>query len=126
MATLSDALGALRRLAASAIERGLGDLFGRDYFISYARRDAASYAARLARLLGERHSVYLDQLDVPRGAELPPRLRRALRRASVLVLLGSPQAARSASVRDELALFLSTERPALLVDVDKALDAAPW
>ena len=36
---------------------------GRDYFISYTRRDAAPYASRLAARLGESHSVYLDQLD---------------------------------------------------------------
>ena len=51
---------------------------GRDFFISYTRTDAAPYAARLARILGEKHTVYLDQLDTPQGVALPPRLVRAL------------------------------------------------
>lgn len=58
---------------------------GRDYFISYTRRDAP-YASRLAARLGELHSVYLDQLDTPRGSEQPPALRRALMRARTTVL----------------------------------------
>jgi WD40 repeat protein len=119
-------LGAPWRLVGRVLERTLRDVFGRDYFVSYARRDGGRYAARLSRLLGERHSVYLDQLDVPRGAKLPPRLRHALRRATVLVIVGSPEAARSASVRDELTLFLSTGRAVLLIDIERALNAAPW
>jgi WD40 repeat protein len=101
-------------------------ILGRDFFISYTRRDAARYAARLARLLGERHSVYLDQLDIPQGAELPPRLVRAVRRASTVVLVGSPAALDSHWVRRELIEFGRTGRPVLLLDIAGALDAAPW
>jgi WD40 repeat protein len=126
MANASGILTALRHVATRAIDLPLREIVGRDYFISYARRDGARYAARLARLLAERHTVYIDQLDVPRGAELPARLRGALRQASVLVLVGSPEAVRSDSIRKELILFLPTGRPAMLVDVDGALGQAPW
>jgi WD40 repeat protein len=126
MGVISGYVSGLRRLATGAVDSTLREIFGRDYFISYARRDAAPYAARLAKLLGERHSVYFDQLDIPRGQGLPLRLRQALRRASMLVLVGSPEAISSGSVRDELRLFLTTRRPALLIDVGGALDEAPW
>ena len=108
------------------IHRLWRELFGRDYFISYTRRDAARYASRLAARLGETHSVYLDQLDTPRGSELPPALRRALRGASTTVLVGSPGALGSRWVHQELETFLPTGRPVMLIDVDQALDAASW
>ena len=99
---------------------------GRDFFISYTRKDAAPYASRLAARLGETHSVYLDQLDTPRGSELPTALRRALMCASTTILVGSPEALNSRWVRQELESFLPTGRPVLLLDVDGALEGAPW
>jgi hypothetical protein len=80
-------------------------IVGRDFFVSYTRRDAAPYAAKLAALLGERHSDYLDQLDTPQGADLPPRLVRALRLATTMVVVGSPESTSSRWVAQELALF---------------------
>ena len=112
-----------RLLPVALLERPVRWIVGRDFFISYTRRDAARYAARLARLLGERHSVYLDQLDTPQGPELPPRLVRAVRRASTLVLVGSPGALASNWVRRELVEFAQTGRPVLLLDIAGALDA---
>jgi WD40 repeat protein len=106
-------------------------LFGRDFFISYSRRDAAAYAATLASRLSAHYSCYLDQLALPRGAELPSPIRREVRRATVLVLVGSPGAVDSIYVRDELQLFLGTGRPLLLIDIDGGLervprDSPPW
>ena len=100
--------------------------FGRDVFLSYARADAAAYAARLAIRLGERHSVYLDQYDLPRGTRLPTRLQHALRRASTVALVGSAGAADSHWVPIEVNEFLKTGRPVLLVDIDRALDRVDW
>jgi len=101
-------------------------LFGRDFFISYSRRDAAAYAANLAKQLGEEHSCYLDQLATPRGVQLPAPIRRELRRATVLALIGSPGALQSPYVRTEIELFVASGRPVLLVDVAGGLEAAPW
>ena len=99
---------------------------GRDFFISYARSDAAPYAARLARVLGESHTVYLDQLDTPQGAELPPRLVRALQLSTALIVIGSPAAVPSRWVNLELERFTTTGRPVLFIDVESALSGAPW
>lgn len=100
-------------------------LFGRDFFISYSRRDAAAYAAKLASQLGVRYSCYLDQLATPRGEKLPAPIQRELRRATVCVLIGSPGALRSVYVQHELELFLETGRPVLLVDAAGGLEGAP-
>ena len=100
--------------------------FGRDVFILYARVDAAAYAARLAIRLGERHSVYLDQYDLPRGARLPMRLQHALRRASTVAMVGSAGAVDSHWVPIEANEFLKTGRAVLLVDIDRALDRVDW
>ena len=101
-------------------------LFGRDFFISYSRRDAAAYAATLANKLAEQHSCYLDQLAIPRGAELPVPIRREVKRAATVVLVGSRAAVDSSYVKDEIELFLETGRPLLLIDVDGALQHVPW
>jgi len=101
-------------------------LFGRDFFISYSRRDATTYAAALARRLDDRYSCYLDQLATPRGEALPMPIQRELRRATVLILVGSAGAIQSAYVGDELKLFLESGRPILLVDVDGQLAGAAW
>ena len=101
-------------------------LFGRDFFISYSRRDAAAYSATLASRLSKHFSCYLDQLATPRGEKLPAPIARELKRATTLVLVGSPGAIESLYVPEELQLFLETGRPLLLLDIDAALDRAPW
>jgi hypothetical protein len=78
---------------------------GRDFFISYTRRDAAPYAARLARTLGAKHTVYLDQLDTPQGLALPARLVRALQLSTALIVVGSPASILSTWVHRELELL---------------------
>jgi hypothetical protein len=74
-------------------------LFGRDFFISYPRREAARYAATLASRLSKQFSCYLDQLATPRGEKLPTPISRELARATVFVLVGSPGAIESIYVR---------------------------
>jgi WD40 repeat protein len=101
-------------------------LFGRDFFISYPRREAARYAATLASRLSKQFSCYLDQLATPRGEKLPTPISRELARATVFVLVGSPGAIESIYVREEIRRFLETGRPLLLLDIDAALDRAPW
>jgi WD40 repeat protein len=108
------------------VDRAVRYIFGRDFFISYARRDAAAYAAALATELGTTHSCYLDQLATPRGAELPAPIRKEVSRATTFVLVGSPAAVESHYVGDEIERFLQTGRPVLLLDIDSALALAPW
>jgi WD40 repeat protein len=100
-------------------EKLLKILSGDDIFISYSRRDGAGYAANLAKKLVDlRFSVYFDQWTTPPGKDLPASLRRKLRRCSVLVVLGTPGAARSDHVRQEIAEFNTTGRTVIPIIFD--------
>jgi WD40 repeat protein len=101
-------------------------VFGRDVFISYARSDAATYAAALANALRPHYSCYLDQHAVPRGEKLPFRVRREVYVASSLVLVGTPNATKSPWVSAELQRFLATGRSIFVVEVNEGLALAPW
>ncbi|HYC90783.1 MAG TPA: TIR domain-containing protein [Thermoanaerobaculia bacterium] len=109
-----------------SIDRLLRFVFGRDVFISYSREDGLEYARRLAVLLGERKglSVYLDQWASTIGRRLPLRLRLALRRSGMFVLVATPAALRSRYVRRELVKFALTRRTIFAVDADGALAEA--
>jgi hypothetical protein len=60
------------------------------------------------------------------GRELPPRVLRALARASLLVLVGTRGVVGSAAVRQEVTMFLRSRRAFVPVSVDGALEAASW
>lgn len=79
-------------------------LFGDDIFISYSRADGATYAAGLAdELAGRKFSCRFDLWGTEPGKEMPNSLKRALKRSAVLVLVGSPGAAKSVHVAQEVA-----------------------
>lgn len=110
-------------------------LFGEDVFISYSRRDGANYAAALANELSKRErggfSCFLDQWGASAANELSAPVVRALKRSSVLVLIGTPGAVESAMVREEVRRFSETRRfrphrPVLPVNVNGALDGVSW
>jgi hypothetical protein len=102
-------------------------LFGRDVFISYARKDAAGYAAALARELSKTHTCYLDQHAAPRGDELPRHLRRDLRRASAFILILTRAVRGSRYVEAELEAFLRTGRKTFPIAIDEDLpEAGSW
>lgn len=86
-------------------------VFGDDVFISYSRRRGAEYALALANEL-TRHklSCFLDQWGTPPDQDLPAQLRQALKRSSMLVLIGTEWAAASENVRKEVEEFLETRR----------------
>ena len=97
-------------------------VFGDDVFISYSRRRGAEYALALANEL-TRHklSCFLDQWGTPPDQDLPAQLRQALKRSSMLVLIGTEWAAASENVRKEVEEFLETRRtiiPITFVDSD--------
>src|SRR5262245_28183510 len=109
-------------------------LFGDDIFISYSRRDGANYAAALANELskpGRDFSCFLDQWGASAANELSKPVLGALRRSSLLVLVGTPGAATSKFVRQEVENFsqqswLRAHRPILPININGALDRMEW
>lgn len=109
-------------------------LFGDDVFISYSRRDGAGYAAALASALsapGRGLSCFLDQWGASAASELSPPVVRALRRSSVLVIVGTAGAAASVMVQEEIRRFSTRGRwgrvrPILVVDVGGAFAGVVW
>jgi WD40 repeat protein len=109
-------------------------LFGDDIFISYSRADGAAYAAALANELskpGRDFSCFLDQWGASAGNDLSKPVLRALRRSSVLVLIGTPCAIGSKFVRQEVDSFSQqnwprAHRPILPVNINGALDEVGW
>lgn len=101
---------------------------GPDIFVSYARLDGAGYAAALGAALNADaldFHCFLDQWDAPPGRKIPPRVMRALRRATMLVV-GSPAAASSEQVDKEVAAFRRRNWRIVPIDVGNAIERAPW
>lgn len=108
-------------------ERVVRFLFGEDIFISYARADGAPYAIALANELASRkYSCTFDQWGTDPGAELPERLKRALRRSSVLVLISTKSATKSSAVQTEIETFLKTRREIIPITLDGTIKDAIW
>lgn len=102
-------------------------IFGHDIFISYARADGTTYAADLAaKLTEDRFFAKLDQWGTPPGEEVPDEIIDAVRRSSVLVVLGTEGAVASDGMRCEIEAFLPTRRYIVPVDVDGHLEKATW
>ena len=113
--------------AGSALARLSRFFAGDDVFVSYARADATGYALELANeLTRQKLSCFVDLWGTQPGQELPPGLQQRIRRSSLLVVVASPAAARSDSIRREIDVFLPTGRPIVPIDVDGALAAASW
>jgi WD40 repeat protein len=106
---------------------GFRFVLGEDVFISYSRKDASTYAATLANQLTDRgFSCFLDQWDTQPGETIPTRVLRALKRSSLLALVGSAEGVRSAAVEHEVETFLPTKRPLVPISVDGALEVCEW
>lgn len=102
-------------------------LFGDDVFVSYSRADGDTYAAGLAnQLTSRKFTCKLDQWGSQPGKEIPPALRAALRRSSIVVLVGSPAAVRSAAVGQEVTEFRKTGRLIIPIDFDNEIRTASW
>ena len=112
-------------MKASVLQRLYRLLFGDDIFISYSRKDGYDYALQLSLELKD-YDVFIDQMGSLPGKEIPPSVRRRLRNASVLVIVGTPAAAQSPAVEEEIRLFLQTQRAIVPISVDGALEASPF
>lgn len=71
-------------------------------FISYSRANS-DFAVRLAKdLKASGHDIWLDQLDIPKGARWDDELEKALRTCSTFLILLSPESIQSQNVKDEI------------------------
>lgn len=93
-------------------EKALAFLIGDDIFVSYSRVDGATYAAGIAtELVNRGFSCRLDQWGTEAGTSVPASLTRALRRSAALVLVGTPGAANSKHVSEEVLEMSRRRRP---------------
>lgn len=91
--------------------------FGYDFFISYARKDCSEYALALSKeILDENYSCYIDQLGTTSSPSIPKKLIEKLKRSSILILLGSKEAAESEAINDEIIAFSETNRIVISID----------
>lgn len=86
-------------------------LFGDDVFISYSRRDTAYALALADKLTHRKLSCFIDLWGAPAGVELPAEVVERLSRSSMLVLVGTRNAATSENVMKEMLEFKKTKRP---------------
>lgn len=105
--------------------RRVADLIlGYDLFISYAWVDGRTFASALVSLLRDRGwRVFLDDLEIPGGAELAPSLGASLRRSTALIVIATEGAITSAHVAAEIKAFGRTGRPIVPVFPQRAADA---
>lgn len=114
-------------LKTTISEKLRGFMFGHDIFISYSRADAIKYAPRLANYLTKLGFVcYLDQLGATPDKKVPDSVKKAIRRSTAFVLIGTEAAARSTAVGDEIEVFLEKPRVILPINVEGALPNAIW
>jgi hypothetical protein len=108
-----------RRWKQSIKDRLLRPPFSDDVFVSYSRADGSTYAAGLAsRLAGEQFSCRFDQWRTTSGRKIPPELLKALRRSALLVVVCTPESAKSEHVADEVSRFKKTGRDIIPIIFD--------
>ena len=90
-------------------------------FVSYAREDEA-FVLRLARALKTRGiPIWLDQWDIPPGADWDRTIDRALRESGKVIAVLSPEAVASPQVRAEIQAAVNEKKavfPVLYKDCD--------
>jgi hypothetical protein len=116
-----EATPAIHLRGIPVLETALRALFGRDVFLSYSHRDGTDYVRKLAKALesargGKRLNCFFDQRSAILDARMPREIVRVLRRSSMLVVVATPGAASSTSVRTEISAFAETRRPIVLLE----------
>lgn len=101
-------------------------VFGYDFFISYCWADGRDYAVALAKQLQEQgFECFLDSSDYAKGDNWRDQGRRALKKTSRLILVGTPKALLSEPVQHELEIFSRLRRRILPIDFEGSLSNAP-
>lgn len=102
-------------------------LSGYDFFISYSRQDANAYALKITNyLIDKGYSCYIDKWGTEPGKSLPPNLKSIIKNASVMIIVGSPAAAKSSPISEEIGIFLKTKRMIIPVDFGEIRSAIWW
>lgn len=102
-------------------------LSGYDFFISYSRQDANVYALKITNyLIDKGYSCYIDKWGTEPGKSLPPNLKMIIKNASILIIVGSPAAAKSGPISEEVEIFLKTKRMIIPVDFGEIRSALWW
>ncbi|HET9587608.1 MAG TPA: SUMF1/EgtB/PvdO family nonheme iron enzyme, partial [Anaerolineales bacterium] len=84
-------------------------------FICYSR-DNSDFVVRLARdLKAAGFDVWLDQLDIPKGARWDDAIEEAVERSSTFMIVLSPESIESQSVKDELSYAIDSGKHILPV-----------
>ncbi len=97
-------------------------LFGYDFFISYCWADGRKYAVALQKRLNALgFNCFLDSSDYAKGDNWRQQGRRALKKTSRLILVGTPKALESEPVANELRIFSELGRRVFPIDFGGAL-----
>jgi WD40 repeat protein len=100
-------------------------LVGYDLFISYRRSDATPYAAALFEALRQADfRCFLDDNDATPGKPLTDKLRWALKRSKVLLIVASPDLPLSTWVPKEVKMFAMSQRDIILINVKDGMTTA--
>jgi WD40 repeat protein len=117
----------MRRSLWERVADRFGRLFGDDIFISHSHGDAREYAVALASRLGKHLETYVDRFSSRPGKDISAEVMDHLMRATMLVVVASPDSASSESlVGKEVEEFAGTGRQIIAVDVGCALQTCPW
>lgn len=119
-------LAAWPRRAVHLTYKRWQQLFGFDFFISYARREASDYAIALEKSLAQvGFRCFLDRTEFSPGDHLRAATESHLDNSSALVLVATPLALDSPHVQRELEYFLSLKRPVIPLSIGQAVESAP-
>jgi hypothetical protein len=107
----------------------LDQLFGYDFFISYAHADGSNYALKTKQLLEQRRfRVCVDLNEFPAGDSIGELTRRRIRGSRRLIVICRPAALSSRYVHLEVKEFVSRKGRPLVIDVNGtlAIEQASW
>jgi len=105
----------------------LRTLWGFDFFISYGRKDAASYAESLEnRLMKEGFKCFRDEHEIPPGEILTNTIEKGLKMSTALLLIASPEAVKSEHVRKELSTFSNYKKTVIPISIGNTLKDKPF
>lgn len=100
-----------------------------DIFISYARSDARTYTDGLANELTKKgFACFTDALGTDAGKDVPESLFQKLKDCSMLVVVGSSNAASSVAVGKEVETFSTVKGTTaiILIDFNDVINQASW